>query len=66
MCSLIRTSDFVALGACDAYSSETSLKKVLTLDKAKKNVYFYCYVLTFSYLCTRKSCHRTMPRQKKP
>ena len=29
LCSLIRTSDFVALDACGAYSSVASLKKVL-------------------------------------
>ena len=40
LCSLFRTFDFVALSACDAYSSETSLKKVLTLDKAKKTFIF--------------------------
>ena len=31
LCSLIRTSDFVALDACGAYSSIASLKKVLSL-----------------------------------
>ncbi len=27
--------------------------KVLSLDKAKKIPYFLCYVLTYSYFCTR-------------
>ena len=27
--------------------------KVLSLDKAKKIAHFLCYVLTYSYFCTR-------------
>ena len=37
------TSDFVALDACDAYSSEASLKKILRFDNAKKNDIFLHY-----------------------
>ena len=47
--SLIRTSDFVALDACGAYSSVASLKKVLSLDNINKKQ----KILSFILYCSR-------------